>query len=219
MVLVEDCLELSSHRTDDHLEQYALGRLPAAELAPLEEHLLACSTCREKLVGFEQFSLGMQEALVMDGVIASSRAQPGERFSGVFAAFVATLTAGLRRPVVSMALGFAVLIAAIGIFSQGHTKFAPFASLQLTAMRGEMPFTVPARQFDLTLADGPRQGGPFHVDVVNATGAPIWQGLAESGPQGVRVQLKQRLSQGDYFVRLYGPAGDVLREYGFRIRG
>jgi hypothetical protein len=117
-----------------------------------------------------------------------------------------------------MALGLAALIVMLAIFSTRETKFAPVASLQLTAMRGEMPFTVPAREFDLTLSDGPREGGPFRIEVVNAMGTSMWQGLAERRPEGVRVMLRQRLSQGDYFVRLYAPDGGVLREYGFRIR-
>ena len=53
----------------------------------------------------------------------------------------------------------------------GGRSSRPAASLQLTAMRGEMPITIPAREFDLTLADGPREGGPFRVEVVNAMGA------------------------------------------------
>jgi hypothetical protein len=211
MVRVEDCVELSEHGTDDQLELYALGKLPEAELPVLEEHLLACPACCEKLNGFEQFSLGIRDALVADSLNAPAAASRAERFvSGVIST--------LRRPAFSMALGFAALIVVVALFSQGQTKFAPSASLQLTAMRGEMPYTVPARQFDLTLADGPRDGGPFRVDVVNAIGASMWQGLAESGPAGVRVQLKQRLAQGDYFVRLYGPSGGVVREYGFRVR-
>jgi hypothetical protein len=85
-------------------------------------------------------------------------------------------------------------------------------------MRGEMPFTVPARQLDITLSDGPREGGPFRINIVNAVGASMWQGLAETSPAGVQFQLRQRLPPGDYFVRLYDPSGRMLREYGFGVR-
>jgi len=81
-----------------------------------------------------------------------------------------------------------------------------------------MPFTGPAREFDLTLADGPREAGPFRVEVVDATGLSVWSGLAESSPVGVQVKVMRRLAPGVYFVRLSAASGKLLSEYGFRIR-
>jgi len=194
------------HGTEDQLELYARGRLPESDLPVLEEHLMICTTCREKLDEIGDFALGMREA-------SATQAAPrtGWLAWGGLASF-------FRRPAFSMALAFVALLVVVGVFSNGRTKFAPSASLQLTAMRGEMPSTIPAREFDLTLADGPREGGPFRIEVLNATGASVWGGLAESGPAGVRFKLTQRLAQGDYFVRLYSAAGKMLHEYGFRIR-
>jgi anti-sigma factor RsiW len=37
------------HASENALEEYALGRLPEPELASLEEHLLLCDKCRERL--------------------------------------------------------------------------------------------------------------------------------------------------------------------------
>ena len=195
----------SFHGTEDQLELYARGRLPESDLPVLEDHLMICTTCREKLDEIEDFALGMQEALVSAPM--PQTAGWGWRLASLF-----------RRPAFSMALAFVALLVVIGVFSNGRTKFAPSASLQLTAMRGEMPSTIPAREFDLTLLDGPREGGPFRIEVLNAAGASVWGGLAESGPAGVRFKLTQRLAQGDYFVRLYSVSGTTLREYGFRIR-
>jgi len=189
-------VEHNFHQTEDQLELYALNRLPEADLPRLEEHLMACGACREKLDEIGNFALAMREVTV-----------PKIEWFG-----------WLRRPAFSMALGFAALILVVGILSNGQMKFAPAVSLQLTAMRGEMPVTVPAREFDLTLADGPREGGPFRVEVVNAMGQAMWTGLAESGPSGVKVMVTQRIAPGDYFVRLYSASGEMLREYGFRIR-
>jgi len=189
-------VENDFHGTEDQLEQYALSRLPDSDLPLLEQHLTICAACRERLEGIEDFALGMREALTVE---------PKPRPDWF---------AWLRRPVVSMGLTFAALVVMVGIFSSGGTKFAPRASLQLTAMRGEMPLTFPAREFELTLSDGPREGGPFRVEVVNATGARVWSGLAA----GQQFKLQQRLGPGDYFVRLYAASGEMLREYGFRIR-
>jgi hypothetical protein len=206
-------VENDFHGTEDQLELYALGRLQDSDLPRLEEHLLVCTTCREKLKGTEDFALGMREAHGT-GVqaVASQNASPqtGRMWWGLASFF--------RRPAFSMSLAFVALLVVVGVFSNGRTKFAPSASLQLTAMRGEMPITVAAREFDVTLSDGPRDGGPFRIEVLNAMGASVWGGLAASGPAGVQFKLTQRFPQGDYFVRLYSVSGKVLREYGFRIR-
>ena len=200
-------MELDFHGTDDRLEQYAFGRLPASELPSFEEHLLICPECLERLDGIADFAIAMQDALTAEAMRAESvPARQTDWF------------AWLRKPVFSMGLAFAALILVIGIVSTGRTKFAPVASLQLMAMRGEMPFTVPAKELDLTLSDGPREGGPFRVEVVDATGSPMWSGPADTTPAGVQVKVQHRLGPGDYFVRLYTASGKMLHEYGFRIR-
>jgi anti-sigma factor ChrR (cupin superfamily) len=38
------------HPSDGLLERYSMGRLTEAETAPLEEHLLICEECRNRLV-------------------------------------------------------------------------------------------------------------------------------------------------------------------------
>jgi hypothetical protein len=198
-------VEQKVHGTDDQLEQYVLGRMASGEVEILEEHLMVCTACQEKLDRVADFTIGMREALETSPVPVVIRPRKTDWFAWV------------RRPAFSMAIGFAALVLVVGLFSNSRTKFAPSASLQLTAMRGEMPFTVPARQFDLTLSDGPHEGGPFRIEVVNEMGLSMWRGLAQSGPDGVHVNVQQKLAPGDYFVRIYSADGKVLREYGFRV--
>jgi anti-sigma factor ChrR (cupin superfamily) len=40
---------MKDHVPDDWLEQYSKGTLEAARLAQVEEHLLICEQCRERL--------------------------------------------------------------------------------------------------------------------------------------------------------------------------
>ncbi len=197
--------DLNAHRTDEQLELYAMGRLSESEHARIEEHLIVCAACREKLEGIGDFALGMRAA-------GEQLADPQSSEAG------SRLTAFLRRPAVSMALAFALFLLVLGIFSMGRTKLAPVASLRLTAVRGAMPVTVAARAYDLLLTDAPRDGGPFRVEVVNPTGGRMWSGLAAAGPSGVEVNVPQSLTQGDYFVRVFSADGKPLREYGFRVR-
>lgn len=202
---MEHSSDVTSHLSEDHLEMYVLGRLQEPDVPALEEHLLICGMCQQKLDRMADLSIGMREAL--------AESQPGR---------VATARGSwfewLRRPAFAMAVAFATVLLVIGVFSKGRVHYAPSASLQLTAMRGEMPTAIPARRFDLKLADAPRAGGPFRVSVVDATGGSIWSGAAASGSTGVEVTVEHPLSPGDYFVRLYSADGAMLNEYGFHVR-
>lgn len=194
---------LSFHGTDDDLESYVLGRLSEPELARLEEHLIVCAGCRDRLSAAEAFAAAMKAAP------QSETRMPPERKAW------ASL---LRRPVVSMTLAFVALIAIVSFFSTGRTKFAAVSTLTLTAERGAMPATAPAQELDLTLANAPAGSQVFRVEIVSAAGQIVWSGLAPATAAGVQVKANQHLPPGDYFVRLYALSGGVLREYGFRIR-
>jgi hypothetical protein len=50
------------HASDDDLERYAMRTLLEAELEPLEEHLLICAECRERLDETETYVAAMRAA-------------------------------------------------------------------------------------------------------------------------------------------------------------
>ncbi len=54
------------HAAEETLEEYALGRLRGAALARLEEHLLICEECQDRLSELDTFLQGMSEA---DGLL------------------------------------------------------------------------------------------------------------------------------------------------------
>jgi hypothetical protein len=196
---------LNSHATDDQLEAYVLDRLAPPELTALEEHLLICCACRERLNATESFTAGMKEALSQEVARPSS--------AGCF-----SWSVWIRKPFVSMIFAMLLLVAILSVFSPGHMKFAPSANLTLAANRGAMPATGPARELNFSLADSPTDGSVLRVEIANATGQTVWSGLAQSTQAGVQVKAVQQLPPGDYFVRLHAASGELLREYGFRIR-
>jgi anti-sigma factor RsiW len=51
------------HISDDLLEACAVGRLAEADRAYVEEHLLVCEQCRERLVAMESFVSELKTAL------------------------------------------------------------------------------------------------------------------------------------------------------------
>ena len=140
------------------MEEYVLGRLAVSDLPAFEEHFMICTACRDQLDSVEAFAFGMKQAL-------KTSAPVSKRASAWAYWFLRA-----RQPAFSMALALVAMVASISIFSSGRTKFAPVATLQLTASRGEMSLTVAARELDLTLSDAPGVGGPFRVEVVNGVG-------------------------------------------------
>jgi anti-sigma factor RsiW len=61
------------HMADDDLEAYSLGHLSAAASAPLEEHLLGCTGCIDRLAGWVEYVGAMRSA--GHALRASSRAR------------------------------------------------------------------------------------------------------------------------------------------------
>ena len=51
------------HIDEDDLEAYALDRLPEEAAAPIEEHLLICEECQDRLLEWDEFLRAMLGAL------------------------------------------------------------------------------------------------------------------------------------------------------------
>lgn|GEM_PF-2059286 len=47
------------HIPEDSLEQYAMGAFPEPEAGPLEEHLLICTACQERLQQTDDYVAAM----------------------------------------------------------------------------------------------------------------------------------------------------------------
>jgi predicted anti-sigma-YlaC factor YlaD len=55
-------LEPDSHLAEDDLERYSMGELAGEECARLEEHLLLCETCRQRVREQDLFVRSMKHA-------------------------------------------------------------------------------------------------------------------------------------------------------------
>src|SRR5579863_2885618 len=55
---------LIAHLSEETLEEYAFNRLSEAEAEPLEEHLLVCGACQEKLREVDDYIRLMKRAAV-----------------------------------------------------------------------------------------------------------------------------------------------------------
>jgi hypothetical protein len=194
------------HETDEQLELYALHRLPDDRIEAVEEHLLVCAVCQERLNDVEAFATAMRDAIGTEPVLVPRR--PWFQW--------------LRAPAVAWGGAFAIIIVAIGLYMSQSTRssrgsaIAPVASFQLTAVRGEIPSVAPALETDITLTDLPAENG-LRAELVDASGGVVWNGNLT--PAAGHIRISKQLSQGAYFVRLYNGGGKLLHEYGFRVQG
>jgi hypothetical protein len=190
------------HQTDERLELFALGRLPEPWVAEVEEHLLVCAACQERVDDLEAYALAMQQA------ISTEPAESSRWFSWFQQSWP-------KMPVLAWAGGLATILLAVTLYLQFTPHLAPLASLQLTAMRGAMPSVQQSRETDITLADAP-SGAALRAEIVDAAGSTVWRGSVE--PSIHKIALTRRLAPGNYFVRLFDDGSKLLHEYGFQVR-
>lgn len=58
-------MEIVQHVSDDTLERYSMQTLPDAEAEPVEEHLLICQECRDRVDAEIDFVAAMRAAAAM----------------------------------------------------------------------------------------------------------------------------------------------------------
>ena len=200
--------EQDSHAPDDVLEQYSLGTLPEEEAELLEEHLLICQECRDRLEATDAFvdatrkaalALEMGRRSVWDRVWPRLRwlAQP---FPAAAAIAAVALLVWLARP-------------------YGRMPGAPAAVL-LESTRGAAG-GVPApasRPLMLLLDVAGVPGSPsYHVEVVDRAGAGVSNSAARRSGDQIAFRTGP-LSAGRYWVRVYSSSRELLREYGLEVK-
>ncbi len=52
-----------SHIEEDTLERYAMDQVPDFDSAPVEEHLLVCHNCQDRLAEIDRFLVDLNYAL------------------------------------------------------------------------------------------------------------------------------------------------------------
>jgi hypothetical protein len=202
--------DINPHIGGEEFEAYSLGHIREEQAGRLEEHLLICDTCRQRLEENDSYTSAMRQAAAQ---LQYSPARP-ERRPWSFPRLLPTAAA---LACIVLAVG-----AALGVALRYSSSAAPAFAVNLAAMRGAgIEAKAPAGRTlalrpDLTgLAAGPF----FRLEMVDRRGNRVWQGSAQSGAS-VSVP---RQRPGIYFVRIYdssggGSSGELLREYGLEIQ-
>ncbi len=203
--------ETTDHPSEETLELYVMARLPETDEARVEEHLLVCEECRDRVQEAEDYVQAMQTAL------AELENQPAER------PFRRRGPFGLPRLAWAGSLAAAAALAVVLILPKGPGGAEP-VQLKLTALRGETALTAPVapegRALKLRLdAEGLEAPAPYEVRVVDAGGRERFAAVAKPVNGALAFDLPGGLPAGRYWVRIFEPGRPEvpLREFGFRV--
>ena len=192
------------HLSEERLELYALNRLPDSDVIRIEEHLMVCESCRDRLDDTANFAFAIREEL-KNNPAAVREHKNWFAWLGGF------------RPQLALAGALAMALLAVIIFRTGTAPLPPVATLQLTAMRGsDIQSVAPSQKLDISFADAPAGLPAAKVEVVDANGALVWQGPPQAG-NGVSIEIPKALATGEYYARLYDSPSHLLHEYSFRV--
>ena len=189
------------HSTDEELEQYAMGTLPGEWLPEVEEHLLVCETCQERLTASDEFVR----------VFRAAAAQPDVRTRRAWWSLLSLRTAGWTA---AAAVAGLVLL----FVEQQRTPTAP-AVVFLQSLRGpEASAQIVAGKPAILVFDIDRTARESEVQVVDTVGTEVLKGPASARDGQLAVNIP-KLAKGAYWVRVYSSDNrEIVAEYGLQAR-
>jgi anti-sigma factor RsiW len=192
------------HMDEEEFERYSMGAMPEGATAPFEEHLLICESCQQRLAQTDVYVAAMRYASARFRSETVKPRLPWLRFPRLVPAL-----AGLAVAIVAAGLW-------LGRLDVGVAH--PFA-VDLAATRGSaIEATAPAGRWlllRLDLSNLPASPA-YRMEMVDRSGNRVWQATVPA--RGSKADFKVPGTQpGVYFVRLYRPPGELLREYGFEV--
>lgn len=199
-----------SHANDDSLEKYSMGSLADPDLTKLEEHLLICAPCRSRLEEVDEYVAAMRGAASQLESDEESRRDLWGRLSAFFT---------FRKLAWGMALAAVLLIGATLRLSLRHSpEIQPFA-LELESSRGVEGRHVPAgRSLQLALdIRGLAVSSDYRVEIVDERGQRLSDSRVVPNQSKVIASAPKGFQRGAYFIRLYSPQNELLREYGLQV--
>jgi hypothetical protein len=197
-------MNASCHIDEEEIERYSMGAMDEGAIAPFEEHLLICESCQLRLAQTDVYVAAMRQACAGLRTAPLQRGLPWLRFPRLVPALA----------------GMAVLMVAAGLWLSRLDlgEAYPFA-VDLAATRGAaIAAQAPAGRWlllRLDLANLPASPG-YRLEMVDRSGNRVWQATVPA--RGSKADFKvPRTQPGVYFVRVYRPPGELLREYGFEV--
>lgn len=186
-----------------------MGTLAEPALAELEEHLLICAHCQQRLADTYAYVAAMRSAAGGLDQRDESRKMFWTRASGLLT---------FRRLGWAMAIiGLVLAGTALRLFLSPSQSRQPVAILLETSRGSELQRAPAGRPLDLSLDVRGLPAFPnYQMEMVDAGGRVL--DTSAVGMQGkLTTRISKRLRPGSYFIRLYAPSRELLREYGLQI--
>jgi len=199
----------NEHISEESLESYTLGSLNEPLVADLEEHLLLCAACQEKLREIDGYVAAMRGA--------AARLDREDESRKTFWTWVSgALT--VRRLSWALALMALTLVGLAVRLSLRAPVVSPFALVLETSRGSELQHAPAQRPLDLSLDITALPALPsYQLETVDARGTIQAQSSAKASEGRVKASIEKGLRSGSYFVRLYSPSRELLREYGLQV--
>ena len=194
--------DVHHHVDAEDLERYSTGTSPLEAVPLIEEHLLICDVCQDRLRDADAYLLAMRTS--SEQVRRDEKA--AKRREWRIPAWVPVM--------VTVAVGI-VLVVATPRFIRSP---GPVVEVSLTALRsGGAGNSAPSGRELMLHPDltGLAEDSSYRLEIVDQTGHTVRQGTLARAQNGIKVA---GLGAGLYFVRVYLPAGELLREYGLQIQ-
>ena len=199
----------SSHLSEEKAESYSMGKVREPELGLIEAHLLTCEHCQEQVERMDAFVNAMRGSAktledappsLWDRVRGFVTFHPGSVWAATGAVAAAVVMITIMPP---------------GVGNPQH--------LELNTVRGAEASTPHAKantpiDLQLDVTELP-VSSLYTVELVDAGGHTIQTYTIEPKASKLSVAIADRLSKGQYWVRLYGNSlkSELLREYNLRV--
>ena len=210
------------HISDAALENYSLDHLAEPELEVVEEHILICPTCQDRLTEVDEFVRSFRLAHAhLEEVGSDGRPTVGEGWLAEPVSVVyAPHQAWFQKPAAWAGLAFAVgLLAMIPVLNRAGQPSNTVTRVALVAQRGNAGLAeVPPGRVALKLDLRGVNEDPLRIEVATWDGRRLWSrslGLAEAIES---VLPEMRFTQGQYWIRVRAE-GDpaLLREFSLKV--
>jgi len=209
-------LDINGHASDECLEQYALGALQEPLLGEIEEHLLLCSQCQEHLEEIDTFRAAMRNA--------AARLEDEEESRKRFWTRVSSALTLPRLGWVMALVAVALIALSLRVWMNPPESAQPLAVFLDTTRGSEVRHAPARRRLDLSLDITALPSYPtYQVETVDAMGQVQTQlqtqaqFTAHTSEGKIKASLANGLRPGNYFIRLYSPSHELLREYGLVV--
>lgn len=209
--------------TEQEIEEFLFNRLSGVTREVIEEHLLVCQKCLDRVEAEEdyvnQMKLAAREVERETLERAYSGAAPSQGWAGRLAAWF-----GMKRPRTWMLAVASLLVAgAVSLFQfRGYSNGVEEVSLELYRSGALITEAKAKRPLRLTIPVEDLAPGEYRMELVNATGKVEASGSVRASEGKIRWDLKKKLDAGNYWVRVQevraGGEGELVREFGLRLK-